>query len=76
MTFDELSPEMKEKVRQIKDPKELLAFAKENGYELSDEELEDVAGGSWACPDHCAAKGCKVVCTSGKMIRPEPSKLM
>lgn len=27
----------------------MLAFAREEGYELTDEQLEGVAGGSWSC---------------------------
>ena len=55
MTFDELTPELREKAKTCKTPEEILALAKENGYELSDEELEGLSGGisnSW----------CNVIC--------------
>ena len=50
MNIDDLklSPELKEKARGCNTPEELLAIAKREGYKLSDEEMEAVAGG-WAC---------------------------
>ncbi|MBQ9020559.1 MAG: Nif11-like leader peptide family natural product precursor [Eggerthellaceae bacterium] len=57
MKYEDLSPEMQEKVKACKSPEELLALAKEEGYELTDEELEGVAGGWGDCdnyePEHC-----------------------
>lgn len=50
MDFESLSEEMKTKAKACTSPEELLALAKEEGYELSDEELEGIAGGaSWIC---------------------------
>ena len=40
-----LTPEMREKVLACKTPEEILALAKEAGRELTEEELEAVAGG-------------------------------
>jgi len=50
-----LTDEQKKKVEAVNSPEELLAFAKEAGYELPPEQLEGVAGG-WCpdCPDDCA----------------------
>ena len=48
MKFEELSPELQEKAKACKTPEEILDLAKEEGYELSDAELDGVAGG-W-CP--------------------------
>ena len=45
MEFNELTEEQKARVRECKTPEEMLALAKEEGYELSDEQLEGVAGG-------------------------------
>lgn len=50
MEFDELSPELKERAKACKTPEEVLELAKEEGIALSDEQLEDIAGGKgkWA----------------------------
>ena len=40
-----LTDEQKKKVEATQTPEELLALAKETGYELSPEQLEAVAGG-------------------------------
>lgn len=47
MNFDELhDPELQERLKNCKTPEEMLELAQEAGYELSDEQLEGVAGGS------------------------------
>jgi predicted ribosomally synthesized peptide with nif11-like leader len=46
MDFESLTPEQQEKVKACETPKDILALAKEEGYELSDAEIEEVAGGS------------------------------
>lgn len=57
MEFKDLTDEQKEKVRTAKTAEEMLAVAKEEGYELSDEELEAVSGG-WSIPCHDDVPGC------------------
>ena len=52
MNFEDLTPEQKEKARACKTPEEILALAKAEGYELTDEELEGISGG-WCCPEDC-----------------------
>ena len=47
-----LTDEQKKKIEAASSPEELLAIAKETGYELSPEQLEDVAGG-WSCSALC-----------------------
>ena len=50
MNFDELSPEMHKKARECKTPEEVLSLAREQGFELSDEQLQAVsAGAKWRC---------------------------
>lgn len=51
-----LTEEQKKKVESLRTPEELLAYARETGYELSSEQLDTVAGGScevfkeiWIC---------------------------
>lgn len=52
MEFEDLTPEQREKAKACKTPEEILEFAKEEGLELSDEQLDGIAGGQhWAC--HC-----------------------
>ncbi len=54
MDFTDLTPELQEKARACKTPEELLALAKEEGVELTEEQLEAVAGGrAWYCPLDC-----------------------
>lgn len=45
MEYDDLTPEQKEKAEACESAEEILALAKDEGYELSDEALEAVAGG-------------------------------
>lgn len=59
MDFDSLNPEQQEKVLNARTPEEIVALAKEEGYELSDEELDGIAGGMmWG--DVCVGVACKV----------------
>jgi len=63
MDFKDLSPELRSKASACKTPEELIALAKEEGYELTDEELKAVSGGiKWSlwcseqtCYQQCAA---------------------
>ena len=57
MSIEDLSPDVVEKVKACKTPEEMLALAKEEGYELTDEQLESVSGG-WDLPCNCDAEGC------------------
>ena len=45
MEFDDLTDELKEKVRACKSAEEVLALAKSEGRELTMDELEAVSGG-------------------------------
>ena len=46
MNYSDLTPEQMEKVRACKTPEDILALAKEEGYELSEDELDAVSGGA------------------------------
>ena len=46
-----INDELREKAKACKTPEELLALAKKEGYKLSDDEMEAVAGGSWGCSE-------------------------
>ena len=56
MNLDDLSPELKEKALACKSPQEILELAKSEGYELSDETLETISGGSWEDWSQCEEK--------------------
>lgn len=45
MKFEDLTPEQKAKALACKTPEELLALAQEEGYELTEEQLEGINGG-------------------------------
>ena len=52
MNFEDLTPEQKQKAMQCKTPEDILALAKEEGYELSEAEMGGIAGGvDWKCHD-------------------------
>ena len=52
MDFKGLTPELQEKARACKTLEELLALAREEGLDLSDDEIEAISGGDcWDC--HC-----------------------
>lgn len=55
MEFDNLTDEQKAKALACKTPEDLFALAKEEGVELTDEQLDAVAGGrAWYdCPGYC-----------------------
>lgn len=66
MNYDDLTPDQMEKAKACKTVDELLELAKAEGIELSDAELEGMAGGlSWGdgdcslfeedCSSHCYA---------------------
>ena len=60
MELKDLSPELQEKAKACKTAEELKTLAQENGFELSDEELEGVSGGQDCTPLTCpVAYQCK-----------------
>lgn len=62
MDINKLTPEQQEKAKMCKTPEELLALAKEEGVELSDEQIEGISGGKWDFLDECESySGCKRV---------------
>lgn len=49
MRFEDLTPEMIERAKKCETAEERLAFIQENGIELTEKQLEDVAGGQDSC---------------------------
>lgn len=45
MLLGNLKPDVREKVKDCNTPEEMLALAKEEGIELTDEDLDMVSGG-------------------------------
>ena len=63
MDFKDVPENIRKRAEACKTPEELLALAKEEGYELSDEELDAVSGsdrGAWVTKDNCTL--CKGAC--------------
>jgi len=56
MNYEELTPEQQKKAKACKTPEDVLALAKEEGLELSDEELEAVSGGWDDCDTYTGNK--------------------
>ena len=54
MDVGNLSPEIMAKAKECKTTEELVELAKTEGIELSDEELNEIAGGSWNCQGYCS----------------------
>ena len=46
-SFNELTPEQMEKARACKNADELVELAKSEGVELTDDQLDAIAGGTW-----------------------------
>lgn len=62
MDFEGLTPELQAKAQECGSIEELVELAKDEGMELTDEQLESLAGGSWyemGCKDH-TSEGCKI----------------
>ena len=51
MKPEDMSPELQEKMKACTTPEETLALAKEEGYELSEDELAAITGGDWSPKD-------------------------
>ena len=55
MKFDDLTEEQKAKARECKTSADLASLAKQEGLELSIDQLEEVSGGAWGtakCPSN------------------------
>ena len=52
MDTEKLDPAVKAKLKGCETPEEIFALAQEEGYELSDSELEEVSGGWGNCGDY------------------------
>ena len=63
MEFKDLTEEQKAKISSCKTPEEVQELAKGEGYELTDEELSEVSGGSWGAAVKCPSCGSENVST-------------
>ena len=48
MEISDLTPEQQERFTNASSPEEVLKLATEEGFELSDSDLEKVSGGAWS----------------------------
>ena len=55
MEFNDLTPEQREKAKACTSAEELIALAQEEGVDLTDEQIEGLAGGRewYDCPYDC-----------------------
>ena len=62
-----LTEEQRARARSCETPNDMLALAKEEGFELSDDEPEGIAGGGfWGSLTDCTSKDCdKAECVRG-----------
>ena len=58
MDFDNISPEVMEKAKTCGSAEELIELAKSEGIELSDEQLQAIAGGTNSAWDDIRGKEC------------------
>ena len=54
MDIKDITPEQCEKIKACKTSEELVALAKEEGCELTEEQLDAISGGSWCDWDDCS----------------------
>ena len=66
MDIKDLTPEQRKQAIACKTTDELIQLAKDNGIELSDEQLNAISGGdSWYCPcDNPDGHSCPDYCSS------------
>ena len=56
MELKDVSPEQRERINACDSPEAIMALAKEEGYELSESEVDQISGGAWSeygvtCPE-------------------------
>ena len=54
MKFEDLNPTLQAKAKACETTEEILTLVHNEGYELSDDELTGLSGGSW-CLDACSS---------------------
>ena len=66
LDIKDVPEDIRKRAEACKTPEELLALAREEGYELSEEELDAVSGGFnrgvWVTKDNCTL--CKNACNA------------
>ena len=72
MNIKDLTEEQQAKVKACNSAEELIDLAKEEGYELSETELEEIAGGAWGDVTYHEMKSKCPRCGGGD-IRPADS---
>ena len=58
MKFEELTEEQKAKLKECKSAEDIMKLAKEEGQELSEDDLDAISGGEWSsCSYTCERLG-------------------
>ena len=57
MRFEDLTLKQQERLKNCKSPEDILALAKAEGYELTQDELEKISVGGWGTLYECSQCG-------------------
>ncbi len=72
MRTEDMTPEQLEEVKSLQTPEEMFAYAKDNGIDLTEEEMDSISGGDWflsaRCPK-CKSKNVVITSQALKHIR-------
>ena len=55
MNFEDMTPDQQAKAKACTSFEEMVSLAREEGVELTDEQLDDISGGAWY--SHCESVG-------------------
>ena len=73
MDFTDLTPEIMEKAKACKTGEELIELAESEGFDLSEEQLKAISGGSsWycasVCPSNCSCNSECIIDTGSSCL--------
>ncbi len=77
MRTQDMTPEQIEKAKALQTPEEMFAYARDNGIDLTDEEMDAIAGGSfgiWSSEQKKTGKRTRPIRTNPIRTNPIPSQ--